>query len=154
MLLKLEGASSAQALQLPQGTSVTAAAATGVAAAPLHGGGAGLSGAAAICAALPQVHSVLLGQLDLVPSRGGLEAAGLRFLQLQVGPGAGVLACWVTTRHCCMHLLQACLLLCVQQAQLVALTTLGSPVLIFLCLIVCHCPLCRCMLVLGSTSQR
>lgn len=35
-------------------------------------------------AALPQVHGVLLQHLDLVPSRGGLEAAGLRFLQLQV----------------------------------------------------------------------
>jgi len=34
---------------------------------------------------MPQVHAVLLEQLDLVPSRGGIEAAGLRFMQLQVG---------------------------------------------------------------------
>lgn len=35
-------------------------------------------------AAMPQVHAVLLEQLDLVPSKGGIEAAGLRFMQLQV----------------------------------------------------------------------
>jgi hypothetical protein len=92
MLLKLEGADSAQALQLPQGTGLSAAlAAAG------GGGAAGSSAAAAAAAmacklggaggaaALPQVHGVLLLHLDLVPSRGGLEAAGLRFLQLQVG---------------------------------------------------------------------
>jgi hypothetical protein len=42
---------------------------------------------------LSQVHAVLLEQLDLVPSKGGIEAAGLRFMQLQVrtcgGGGSG-----------------------------------------------------------------
>jgi hypothetical protein len=85
MLLKLEGAGSAQALQLPQGTGLTAA---------LPAGPSSSAAAAAVVAcklgvgagsaALPQVHSVLLQHLDLVPSGGGLEAAGLRFMQLQV----------------------------------------------------------------------
>jgi hypothetical protein len=85
MLLKLEGAGSAQALQLPQGTGLTAAVAAG-------GSSSAAAAAVVACklgvgagsAALPQVHSVLLQHLDLVPSRGGLEAAGLRFMQLQV----------------------------------------------------------------------
>jgi hypothetical protein len=38
---------------------------------------------------MPQVHAVLLEQLDLVPSKGGIEAAGLRFMQLQVSRGRG-----------------------------------------------------------------
>lgn len=50
-------------------------------------GAAGDEGAAGVGeggAAMPQVHAVLLEQLDLVPSKGGIEAAGLRFMQLQV----------------------------------------------------------------------
>jgi hypothetical protein len=58
------------------------------AAAVLEGdGGWGVGGEAG--AGMPQVHAVLLEQLDLVPSKGGIEAAGLRFMQLQVRGGAG-----------------------------------------------------------------
>ncbi|KAF6251844.1 hypothetical protein COO60DRAFT_580304 [Scenedesmus sp. NREL 46B-D3] len=98
MLLKLEGAGSAQALQLPHGTGLSAALA---AAAGGDSSAAGTSAAAAAAAmacklvvaggsaALPQVHGLLLEHLDLVPSRGGLEAAGLRFLQLQMHANNG-----------------------------------------------------------------
>jgi hypothetical protein len=85
MLLKLEGTGSAQALQLPQGTGLTAALATRASSSAAAAAVVACKlGVGAGSAALPQVHSVLLQHLDLVPSGGGLEAAGLRFMQLQV----------------------------------------------------------------------
>lgn len=84
LLTKLEGESPTQQLTFP-----AAAAAGGVTSAGLMGlsGGSAAAGAALAggVAGLPAVHAVLLEQLDLVPSRGGIEAAGLRFMQLQVG---------------------------------------------------------------------
>ena len=57
-------------------------------------------------AAMPPVHAVLLEQLDLVPSKGGIEAAGLRFMQLQVRWGGGCASCGVvlqTSRSWCAN---------------------------------------------------
>jgi hypothetical protein len=84
----VEGSASAQSLALP---GAGCGGGDAAAASSLFGLGslaAGLSAAGGgNGASLPQVHALLLEQLDLVPSRGGLEAAGLRFLQLQVCRG-------------------------------------------------------------------
>lgn len=83
LLIKLEGTSSTQQLTLPAGTGINAAAA-GAGSSSLLATASGSTVAAAAVPGLPAVHAVLLEQLDLVPSRGGIEAAGLRFMQLQV----------------------------------------------------------------------
>jgi hypothetical protein len=85
VLLRLEGSSSAQSLTLPQGTTLASAGTSSSKPSAFAAQAAALRGAAAAGAAMPQVHGLLLEQLDLVPSRGGIEAAGLRFLQMQVG---------------------------------------------------------------------
>lgn len=94
VLLQREGHGSATAISLPPGYAGALLAAVPAASSDAPSAADGSLEGADRAHQLQQarLHPVLLDYLDLVVARGGMELAGIQFLQLQVGVG------WLCTR--------------------------------------------------------